>query len=90
MDGSRAAVAALEAECANVTAAAEGLRNAALNRSAFKVGRFVAWGELPRHVAEDAFQGAGESAGLTAAECRATIRSALNSSLRSARPRDTA
>ncbi|KMS74320.1 DNA primase [Streptomyces leeuwenhoekii] len=90
VDGSRAAVAALEAECAVVAAAGEGGRNAALNRCAFKVGRFVAWGDIPRQVVEDAFQAAGEAAGLTAAECRATIRSALNSSLRTARPREAA
>ncbi|MEU9352184.1 bifunctional DNA primase/polymerase [Streptomyces griseoloalbus] len=90
VDGSRAAVAALEAECAVVAAAPDGLRNTTLNRSAFKVGRFVAWGDLPRHVAEDAFQAAGESVGLTTAECRTTIRSALNSSLRTARPREAA
>ncbi|MGA5145570.1 bifunctional DNA primase/polymerase [Streptomyces griseoincarnatus] len=90
VDGSRAAVAALDAECATVAAAPEGLRNTTLNRSAFKVGRFVAWGDIPRHVAEDAFQAAGEAAGLTAAECRTTIRSALDSSLRTVRPREAA
>ncbi|WP_442803435.1 bifunctional DNA primase/polymerase [Streptomyces pseudogriseolus] len=90
VDGSRAAVAALEAECATVAAAPEGLRNTTLNRSAFKVGRFVAWGDLPRHVAEEAFQAAGEAAGLTAAECRTTIRSALDSSLRTVRQREAA
>ncbi|MEU2317605.1 MULTISPECIES: bifunctional DNA primase/polymerase [Streptomyces] len=90
VDGSRAAVAALEAECATVAAAPEGLRNTTLNRSAFKVGRFVAWGDLPRHMVEEAFQAAGEAAGLTAAECRTTIRSALDSSLRTVRPREAA
>lgn len=88
--GDRAAQAALEAECAAVAAAADGTRNSVLNRSAFKVGRFVAWGDLPRHVVEEAFQVAGESAGLAAAECRITIRSALNGSIRSARPREAA
>ncbi|MEU7383949.1 bifunctional DNA primase/polymerase [Streptomyces sp. NPDC042207] len=90
VSGSRAAMAALEAECAVVAAAPDGLRNVTLNRCAFKVGRFVAWGDLPRHVAEEAFQAEGEAQGLTAAECRATIRSALDSSLRTARPRDAA
>ena len=90
VDGSRAALAALEAECAVVAAAPDGLRNVTLNRCAFKVGRFVAWGDIPRHVAEDAFQEAGEARGLTAAECRATIRSALDSSIRKARPREAA
>ncbi|MEU5794882.1 bifunctional DNA primase/polymerase [Streptomyces sp. NPDC047813] len=89
-DGSHAALAALEAECAVVAAAPEGERNVTLNRCAFKVGRFVAWGDLPRHVAEEAFQGIGEAAGLTAAECRTTIRSALDSSIRKARPREAA
>ncbi|MEU2559418.1 bifunctional DNA primase/polymerase [Streptomyces longispororuber] len=90
VDGSRAARAALDAECAVVAAAPEGLRNTSLNRSAFKVGRFVAWGEIPRHVVEEAFQAVGEARGLTAAECRATIRSALEASLRTARPREAA
>ncbi|WP_406007615.1 bifunctional DNA primase/polymerase [Streptomyces sp. NBC_00637] len=88
--GSLAAQAALEAECAAVAGAADGTRNTVLNRSAFKVGRFVAWGDLPRHVVEEAFQAAGESAGLAAAECRTTIRSALDGSIRTARPREAA
>ncbi|MBX7552294.1 bifunctional DNA primase/polymerase [Streptomyces sp. tea 10] len=90
VDGSRAALAALAAECAVVAAAPEGSRNVTLNRCAFKVGRFVAWGDLPRQVAEEAFQGAGEAVGLAAAECRATVRSALDSSLRTARAREAA
>ncbi|MEU6285838.1 bifunctional DNA primase/polymerase [Streptomyces sp. NPDC047028] len=90
VDGSRAALAALAAECAVVATAPDGERNTTLNRSAFKVGRFVAWGDLPRHVAEEAFQGIGEAAGLTAAECRTTVRSALDSSIRKARPRQAA
>ncbi|MGG2461743.1 bifunctional DNA primase/polymerase [Streptomyces sp. RGM 3693] len=90
VSGNRAALAALDAECAVVAAAPDKQRNNVLNRCAFKVGRFVAWGDLPRHVAEDAFQAAGEARGLTAAECRATIRSALDSSLRTARHRDAA
>ncbi|ARQ69972.1 bifunctional DNA primase/polymerase [Streptomyces marincola] len=90
VSGSRAARAALEQECAAVTAAPEGQGNVTLNRSAFKVGRFVAWGDIPRHEVEDAFQAAGEARDLTAAECRATIRSALDSSIRKARPRDAA
>ncbi|MER6158521.1 bifunctional DNA primase/polymerase [Streptomyces sp. NPDC001868] len=90
VSGNRAALAALEAECAIVVGAPDHQRNITLNRCAFKVGRFVAWGDLPRHVVEEAFQAAGEASGLTDAECRATIRSALNSSLRKARARDAA
>ncbi|MFD5347823.1 DNA primase, partial [Streptomyces anulatus] len=90
VSGSRAGQAALERECQRVVAAPEKQGNNTLNRSAFKVGRFVAWGDLARHEVEEAFQGAGEARGLTAAECRATIRSALDSSIRTARPRETA
>ncbi|MFI1966765.1 bifunctional DNA primase/polymerase [Streptomyces pathocidini] len=90
VSGSRAALVALEWECAVVGSAPEKQRNNTLNRCAFKVGRFVAWGDIPRHVVEEAFQAAGEAAGLTVAECRATIRSALDSSIRKARPRDAA
>ncbi|MFF7438696.1 bifunctional DNA primase/polymerase [Streptomyces sp. NPDC008122] len=90
VSGSRAARAALERECGNVQAAPAKQANNTLNRSAFLVGRFVAWGDLDRQVVEEAFQGAGESRGLTAAECRATIRSALDSSIRKARPREAA
>ncbi|MEU9172601.1 bifunctional DNA primase/polymerase [Streptomyces sp. NPDC048420] len=90
VDGSRAALSALEAECAVVSAAPDKQRNTTLNRCAFKVGRFVAWGDIPRHVVEEAFQAAGEARGLTAAECRATIGSALDSSIRKARPREAA
>ncbi|MFB7515722.1 bifunctional DNA primase/polymerase [Streptomyces sp. NPDC056144] len=88
--GGRAARAALERECHNVQAAPAKQANNTLNRSVFLVGRFVAWGDIDRQVVEDAFQGAGEARGLTAAECRATIRSALDSSIRKARPREAA
>ncbi|MEV7240874.1 bifunctional DNA primase/polymerase [Streptomyces sp. NPDC093248] len=80
-DGTRAAQVALERECAVIVAATEGGpngRNNTLHRSACKVARFVAWGHLPRHVAEQAIQAAGEATGLPPAECRTTIRSALD------------
>ncbi|MFI9747984.1 bifunctional DNA primase/polymerase [Streptomyces sp. NPDC052494] len=88
--GHRAAEAALERETATVRSTQEGGRNAQLLTSVRAAGRFVAWGDIPRHVAEEAFQAAGESAGLPAAECRSTIRSALDWSIRTARPRATA
>ncbi|MER5222348.1 bifunctional DNA primase/polymerase [Streptomyces flaveus] len=90
VSGDRAALAALKRECAVVAAAPDKQRNITLNRCAFKVGRFVAWGDIPRHVVEEAFQAAGEARGLTVAECRATIRSALDGSIRKARRRDAA
>ncbi|MCC5032294.1 bifunctional DNA primase/polymerase [Streptomyces sp. WAC 00631] len=89
-DASRVAGVALERECAAVAATGEGGRNSTLYRAALKVGRFVAWGDLPRHVVEEAFQAAGESTGLPPAECRTTIRSALNWSTRTARAREAA
>ncbi|MGW5773629.1 bifunctional DNA primase/polymerase, partial [Streptomyces longwoodensis] len=65
---------ALTAETRNVATAQRGAREAALFRAARALGRFVAWGDLPRHVVEQALQEAGEAAGLTAAECRSTLR----------------
>ncbi|MFF5758959.1 bifunctional DNA primase/polymerase [Streptomyces longwoodensis] len=89
-DGTRAARVALERECAVIAAATDGGRNSTLHRSACKVGRFVAWGDIPRHVVEEAVQGAGESTGLPSAECRTTIRSALDWVIAHATPREAA
>ena len=72
---------ALANETRNVATAQHGGREAALFRAARALGRLVAWGDLPRHVVEQALQEAGESTGLTAAECRSTLRSALNWSI---------
>ncbi|CDR07331.1 bifunctional DNA primase/polymerase [Streptomyces iranensis] len=77
----RYADTALADETRNVTTAQRGGREAALFRAARALGRFIAWGDLPRSVVEDALQGAGEAAGLTASECRSTLRSALNWSI---------
>ncbi|MFJ2635804.1 bifunctional DNA primase/polymerase [Streptomyces sp. NPDC087422] len=89
-DAPRLAALVLERETAAVAATREGGRNAELLRAVRAVGRFVAWGDLDRAAVEAAFQGGGEAAGLPAAECRATIRSALDWSIRTARPRETA
>ncbi len=91
----RRAQVALEREAAVVrgtpeAGGPEGGRNKQLLVSARALGRFVAWGEIPRDVAEEAIQGAGEAAGLSAVECRTTIRSALDRSIRTCRPRDAA
>ncbi|WP_371799445.1 bifunctional DNA primase/polymerase [Streptomyces sp. NBC_01707] len=87
--GNRAAETALERETALVAATEEGRREAQLFESARKVARFVGWGDLTRQEVEEAFQRAGESAGLPASQCRATLRSVLNWSLRNCRPRET-
>ncbi|TQE34624.1 bifunctional DNA primase/polymerase [Streptomyces ipomoeae] len=88
--GSRRAQVALERETKAVRGTKEGGRNERLLAGARALGRFVAWGEITRDRVEEAFQGAGEAAGLTATECRATIRSALDWSIRTARPREAA
>ncbi|MCX4531916.1 bifunctional DNA primase/polymerase [Streptomyces sp. NBC_01669] len=88
--GNRAADTALAREAAAVASAQEGNREAQLFESARKVARFVGWGDLTRHEVEQAFQIAGESAGLPASQCRATLRSVLNWSIRNCRPRETA
>ncbi|MFP8961091.1 bifunctional DNA primase/polymerase [Streptomyces nanhaiensis] len=77
----RYAEAALRNETTAVATAAEGGRNAALLRAARALGRFVASGDLPRSMVEEALQGAGQAAGLPPAECRATLRSGLNWSI---------
>ncbi|NUV78317.1 DNA primase, partial [Streptomyces fungicidicus] len=65
-------------------------RNATLLACVRAAGRFVAWGDLDRTHVETAFQAAGEAAGLPAAEVTTTIRSALDWSIRTARPRSAA
>ncbi|MGI5427920.1 bifunctional DNA primase/polymerase [Streptomyces sp. CA-179760] len=92
-DGTRAAQVALERECAVIAGAVEGGpngRNNTLHKSACKVARFVAWGHLPRHVAEQAIQAAGEATGLPPTECRTTIRSAMDWVIAHATPRQAA
>ncbi|MDJ0346271.1 bifunctional DNA primase/polymerase [Streptomyces sp. PH10-H1] len=88
-NATRCAAVALEREAAAVAArTAIGSRNRELLDSVIRIGRFVAWRDIDRTTVEAAFQVAGEAAGLTAAECRTTITSALNYSLRTARPRE--
>ncbi|MEV0962525.1 bifunctional DNA primase/polymerase [Streptomyces sp. NPDC049910] len=84
----RYADVALNNEMWNVATAQPGAREGTLFRAARALGRFVAWGDLPRHVVEQALQEAGEAAGLSVAECRSTLRSALNWSI-SHNQRDT-
>ncbi|MDW8807113.1 bifunctional DNA primase/polymerase [Streptomyces scabiei] len=75
------AAAGLNAETASVRQAPEGERNATLLRAARALGRFIAWGDLPREQVEEALQWAGEQAGLSPRSCEATIRSGLNWSI---------
>jgi len=89
-DTDRYAAAVLQREVAAVAATLEGGRQAELLRAVRAVGRFVAWGDLDRATVETAFTCGGESAGLPPAECRATIRKALDYSIRTAWRRETA
>ncbi|NNN36153.1 DNA primase [Streptomyces sp. S3(2020)] len=86
----RRAEVALTRETAAVRGMSEGGRNNRLLAGARSLGRFVAWGEITRDVVETAFQAAGEAAGLSSGECRTTIHSALDWSIRTCRPRETA
>ncbi|MBO0652810.1 bifunctional DNA primase/polymerase [Streptomyces triculaminicus] len=88
--GTRRAEVALDREVAVVRAAPKGQRHKLLLARTIAIGRFVAWGDIPRDVVEEAFGAAGESIGLSPAECRATIRDALAYSARTCRPRETA
>ncbi|WP_030618591.1 bifunctional DNA primase/polymerase [Streptomyces achromogenes] len=78
---SRYADVALANETRAVATAPVGEREGTLFRAARALGRFVAWGDLPRHLVEQALQEAGQAAGLTVAECRSTLRSALDWSI---------
>ncbi|UCM89184.1 bifunctional DNA primase/polymerase [Streptomyces marincola] len=78
---SRYATAALEAETAAVRDAHEGRRDTTLLRAARALGRFIAWGDLPRSVVEEALQAAGASCGLPERQCRSTVRSGLDWSI---------
>ncbi|NJQ05497.1 bifunctional DNA primase/polymerase [Streptomyces lonarensis] len=73
--------AAFRSETDAVATAPEGARNAALTRAARALGRFVAAGQLTRSEVEGALNGAGQHAGLTPSETRATVTSALNWSI---------
>jgi putative DNA primase/helicase len=83
-DGTPYGKAALDAELRRVQAAREGTRNATLNEAAFSIGQLVAGGELPAS-ALDYLSTAGESAGLPAAEVRATLESGFSAGSRSPR-----
>ena len=89
-NATRCAVAVLDRETAAVATTGEGRRNAELLRAVRAVGRFVAWGDLDRTTVEAGFSGGGRVGRTPAAECRATIRSALDWSIRTARPREAA
>jgi Bifunctional DNA primase/polymerase, N-terminal len=71
--------AAIDAEVRAVSTAANGQRNDQLNRSAWSLARFVREGQLAEDVMTGALTSAALDAGLTPAEIRRTIGSALRS-----------
>lgn len=71
----------MENELNRVRMAPEGQRNDTLNRAAFKLGQFIASGELNQSMVEMALESAAMSIGLEASEIRSTIRSGINSGL---------
>ncbi|MFB6839002.1 bifunctional DNA primase/polymerase [Streptomyces sp. NPDC056361] len=77
----RYALRGLDAEVESVARSVQGERNSTLLSAARALGRFIAWGDLPRDVVEQALQQAGESTGLAPKACAATIRSGLNWSI---------
>nr|WP_055506809.1 bifunctional DNA primase/polymerase [Nonomuraea pusilla] len=81
-DVSAYTLAALRGEVETVLSAATGSRNNTLNAAAFRLGRLVAAGYLPRHLAEACLHHAAELAGLGFHETAATIRSGLDAGQR--------
>jgi hypothetical protein len=77
--------AALRNEIQRVLDAAEGQRNATLNRAAYSLGTLVGAAAVPESLAREALQRAGEAIGLCPREVAATIASGLGAG--SLRPR---
>jgi hypothetical protein len=84
---SRYAAAALERELDRVLSAPVGQRNHTLNAAAYALGRLVAGGLIPEHLATEALTRAGIVAGLSEHETTSTIASGLRAGART--PRST-
>jgi hypothetical protein len=83
--GSKYGKAALERECRAVASAAEGTRNATLNRAALALGQLAAGGELLQADAESELLSAAHECGLPEQEARATITSGMTAGAREPR-----
>jgi len=77
---------ALEHAAHAVATAAPGTRNDTLNRAAYRVGRLVGDGTLHPTSVEATLENAAATAGLPAAEAKATIASGLRAGSRAAKP----
>lgn len=76
---------ALERACATIRGTAAGGRNDALNREAYKIGQFVAGGELGADEARADLDAAARDAGLAPTETATTLDSALAAGAREPR-----
>ena len=77
----RYAVAALQQELAILASAAEGTRNATLNRAAFSLGQLVAAGVLDRDHVTAELERVADRIGLGPSEVRRTVASGLTAGL---------
>jgi hypothetical protein len=78
VNGSAYVRSAIERECLALARTPEGARNAALNRAAFNLARFVADGEADPHAVVAALRAAAAHAGLPEREIARTIGSAFD------------
>ena len=67
----------LENACRAISSAEEGTRNDTLNREAYKVGGFIAGGEIDEQIATAALYSAAETSGLEKGEIHKTVNRAL-------------
>lgn len=80
-------LAALDTECQDVASAPNGSRNESLNRAAYSLGQLIAGNELSRGTVERELYAAAERAGLGHREIERTMRSGIESGMKSPRTR---
>lgn len=73
---------AVSEQCAAVASAGRGLRNPRLNQAAFRLGQFVAAGDLDADEARLLLHEAATSSGLVADDGRTSVRATIESGLR--------
>jgi hypothetical protein len=80
-------LAALDIECQDVASAPNGTRNETLNKAAYSLGQLIAGNELSRGTVERELYTAAERAGLSHREIERTMRSGIESGMKSPRTR---
>lgn len=76
---------ALEDECDQIARTGDGARNDQLNRSAFAIGQLIAGGEITEDTARRGLEAAADRAGLSYRETVQTLRSGIESGMKSPR-----